>query len=111
MRHLLLCLRRMRPAGKPRCASVMERQITSPMPIPLSFVRKKASKILSGSSRPRRQSRTSTRTLSGLCFFERMKSFLGQERGHCFNRVEEGILAEPVSFLPSFGQSRLDYFE
>jgi hypothetical protein len=38
-----------------------------------------------------------------------MKSFLGQGRDHYFYRVvEEEILAELLSFLPNFGQRRLD---
>ena len=54
------------------------------------------------------QSRTSTRTLSGLGRFERILSCLGQWRDQCFNRVEEEILAELLLFLPSVGESRLD---
>src|ERR1700733_10021559 len=57
---------------------MMERQIANPMPIPLSFVVKKGSKILSGSFRPAPESRTSTKTVSGLGRLEQMKRFLGR---------------------------------
>src|SRR5579862_7007099 len=63
---------------RPRCASMMERQIANPMPIPFSLVVKKASKILSVSFTPGPLSRTSTRTVSGLGCFEQVKSFLGR---------------------------------
>src|SRR5258708_25120595 len=66
--------------SRPRCASMMERQTANPMPIPFSFVVKKASKTFSGSFRPTPQSRISTRTVSGLCRFEEMKSFFGRSR-------------------------------
>jgi hypothetical protein len=37
--------------------------------------------------------------------------FLGKGRARCFNRIEEEIFAELVSFLPSFGHCGSDYFE
>ena len=72
---------------------MMERQIANPMPIPFSFVVKKASKILSGSFRPVPESRTSTRTVSGLCSFGTNEEFLGtiHDRVHCLDPIEKQV--------------------
>src|ERR1035441_7328250 len=49
---------------RPLCAWTIERQIASPIPMPFSFVVKKASKTVSGSFNPTPESCISTRTVS-----------------------------------------------
>src|SRR5262249_51378758 len=52
--------------SRPPCDSTMDREIARPIPMPLSFVVKKASKIFSECAMPGPASLTSTRTTSPL---------------------------------------------
>src|SRR5262245_16782208 len=62
----------------PLCPSTIDRQIARPIPIPLSFVVKKGSKIFSQSFRPTPLSSISTRAVVGPSCCERITILLGR---------------------------------